>query len=265
MSSGARPPSPAALALLLVAVLAPASALAVVGGREERDPDGLRRGVVALQRGGRTFCSGALVAPDLVLTAAHCLAAGRPDRIVTLDAGFRPRARPVLASETHPGFVPGRRPADLTGPDLALLRLGGRDEARLSPFGLDGALSAGPDDLMIAGFGAAAEGTDGGKRVLRATDGLKPVPALGPVRLFVDAATDGATAGRSACHGDSGGPLLGPGSDGRPAVAGIVTFTSGPLNRRDAACGGLTAVVPVASHRDWIDAAARRLAAARAD
>ncbi len=240
-------------------------ATAIVGGQEERDPAGLRRGVVALERGGRTICSGALVAPDLVLTAAHCLAAGRPDRIAALDARFRPRSRPVLSAEVHPDFAPGLRPADQTGPDLALLKLASRDDAGLAPLGLDGGLSAAPEDLALAGFGVAAEEAQGGRRVLRAARGLKAVPAFGPARLFVDAATDGARPGRSACHGDSGGPLLGPGGDGLPAVAGIVTWTSGPLNRREAACGGLTAVVPVAGHRAWIAATARRLSGARAD
>ncbi len=264
----AAPPSPLARRLraaLILAALAPAPAAAIVGGEEERDPAGLRRGIVALERDGRPICSGALVAPDLVLTAAHCLAAGRPDRVLTLDAAFRPRRRPVLAAEAHPAFVPGRPPAEQTGPDLALLRLGGRDEAGLAPLGLDGHLSAAPEQIVVAGFGIAAEDAPAGRRVLRAARGLKAVPALGPARIFVDAATDGERMGRSACHGDSGGPLLGPGGDGRPAVAGIVTWTSGPLNRREAACGGLTAVAPVANHGDWIAAAARRLSGARTD
>jgi len=250
---------PLLAAALMLAL--PTAAVAIVGGIEERDPDGLRRGVVALYRGERLICSGALIAPDLVLSAAHCVAGVRPDRVVGLDARFRARAWPVVAAEAHPDFVPAARPADQKGVDLAVLRIGGTRDGFVL-LALDGALSSEPESLVLAGFGLASEQARGARR-LRSARGFKAVPAFGPARLFVDEATDGRRSGKSACHGDSGGPLLAPGPDGAPAVAGIVSWTSGPLDSPDAACGGLTAVVPVAAHRAWIAGAARRTAPSR--
>jgi len=240
------------------ALLAPVQA--VVGGVEERDPGGLRRSVVALHRGDRLVCSGVLIAPSLVLSAAHCIDPLRPDRIVALDEGFRWRAWSVIASAVHPSFVPGLPPIDQKGVDLGILRVSGAFDGAFSPLGLDGRIDV-SETLAIAGFGAAEDGAPSGGRRLRSARGLKSVPAFGGVRLFVDAATDGERPGRSACRGDSGGPMIGSNPGGRSAVAGIVSWTSGPLEGAVSACGGLTAVVPVGNHLDWIASAMQRLQA----
>lgn len=239
----------------------PPTARAVIGGEEERDPAGLRRAVVALYRGERLICSGTLIAPDLVLSAAHCVATASPDQVVGLDGRFRARSWQVLAAEAHPDFAPASRPAEQKGVDLAILRIGGTREG-FAPLGLDGGLSRAPDGLVLAGFGLSSEHARGGRR-LRSARGFKTVPAFGPARLLVDPATDGQRSGKSACHGDSGGPVLTAGPDGMLAVAGVVSWTSGPLDRADAACGGLTAVVPVAGHRAWIGETMRRMSAPR--
>ena len=82
---------------------------------------------------GKGFCTGALIAPDLVLTAAHCLhdrktgARIDPARIEFLAGWRNGRAaayRSVRKAATHPGYV--FRGDDGSGDvrhDLALLRL----------------------------------------------------------------------------------------------------------------------------------------------
>ena len=86
-----------------------------------------------LDVGGESFCTAALVAPDLVLTAAHCLFATGTGRQMDLGgikflAGWRDgRAsayRGIRQVAIHPGYDPmAREPREVVPSDVALLRL----------------------------------------------------------------------------------------------------------------------------------------------
>src|SRR5690349_22040598 len=74
----------------LSAVLLALPAAAIKGGHPSLDPSGLRRHVVQIKGPGGTQCTGTIVGPRLVLTAAHCFLAGRGDYTIrALDPQFR--------------------------------------------------------------------------------------------------------------------------------------------------------------------------------
>jgi secreted trypsin-like serine protease len=85
-------------------------------------------------------------------------------------------------------------------------------------------------------------------------------PGTLQIRL-VDAATRNEGAGLGACTGDSGAPVFDM-ADARPAVIGVVSWSTGPGN--SAGCGGLTGVTPLARYRDWIVQQAARMGSALA-
>jgi secreted trypsin-like serine protease len=241
---------------LLSLILPGLPAQAVVQGTTLRDPNGLRRSVVAVESSGGELCSGALVAQDLVLTAAHCLTDKASYRAVAVGRSFKPQRVNVVAIAIHPTFVTGTTPRTQPGIDLALLKLARPFGADFSPFDLRAASAIGEGDTVtIAGFGVLSERLKNSARVLRQTELL----AVGTVQVAnrVVIATDrdslAETAGAGACRGDSGGPVLTKARGGGYRLSGIISWSSGALRTNGpSACGGLTAVTSLDDHMGWI-------------
>lgn len=246
-----RLPLVSSIAAVLFAAAAPAHA--VVGGAVARDPNGVRQSVVRVESSRGELCSGVLIAPDLVLTAAHCVLQRAAYRVIAVDSAFRQRGVMAVAAALHPAFVPGTTPRTQPGVDLALLKLSqplGPDFVPLDP---RTAAPVGPGEAVeLAGFGATAESAQGTARVLRQTQlvSLGTLQVANRVLVVADSQRLAATSGAGACRGDSGGPIL----RGRQLL-GIVSWSSGALRARvKTACGGFTAVTPVAEHASWIAA-----------
>jgi secreted trypsin-like serine protease len=108
------------LAVSVLLSVSLASASAMVGGASE---DGAGRSVVTIVGSRGTFCSGALIAPDLVLSAAHCIAPGTAYKLVLYDAQRQPLLLDVKHVTTHPQFNAQSILAHRASADVALLQL----------------------------------------------------------------------------------------------------------------------------------------------
>ena len=238
-------------------------ALAVVGGVDSRDALGARASTVRVETSRGELCTGAVIAPEIVLTAAHCLMGGGSISVVSLDTRFRTRRQLVVAVLPHPSFVPGTTPRTQPGTDLALLRLAQPLPRDIEPLTLGSGLWQG-ETITMAGYGLSAENNKRTARRLRETQLVNAgnYTTQNTVKVAVDAENRGETPGAGACRGDSGGPVLrGSGTRSRDLV-GIVSWSSGPLKTQARRiCGGFTAITPVSDYRGWITEGSARLRA----
>src|SRR5258708_34754345 len=104
------------------ALLLSVPAHAIVGGGAP-SAEGIGRSVVTIVGSGRNFCTGALSAPRLVLTAAHCVQPGAIYKIVEYGADKQPQLQDVKNVGIHPSFNVQAMTAHRATADVALLQL----------------------------------------------------------------------------------------------------------------------------------------------
>src|ERR1700730_9228987 len=239
----------AGLALILCA---PADA--IVGGGVP-SAEGIGRSVVTIVGSRGNFCTGALIAPKLVLTVAHCVQPGAVYKIVDYGADRQPQLQDVRNVAIHPAFNMQAMMAHRATADVALLQLDtppkGKDPAALGMPQILGILGS---RFTIAGVGVTIRGEGSSGGIIRVA-GLVATGQPGTLQIrLVDPLTNGAREGLGACTGDSGGPVF-EDLQGGPAIIGVVSWSTGP--NASAGCGGLTGVTPLTLYRDWILQTAR--------
>jgi hypothetical protein len=229
-------------------------AAAMVGGAGA-PPATIAKAVVLIVGSRGNFCTGAALAPDLVLTAAHCVLPGADYKIVEYDAARQPQLRDVASVTAHPKFELQTLLAHRATADVALLKLVS-PLTSVTPAPLAPPMTVAPGDAFtVAGLGVAVRGDGKSGGTVRAASLIATgKPGSLQIRL-VDAATNGEKDGLGACTGDSGAPVFM--MNGPPAIIGVVSWSTGARNA--AGCGGLTGVTPLVLYRDWITHSAKIL------
>jgi hypothetical protein len=223
---------------LVALMLSAGAAGAIVGGTE--DAGALSRaGVMVLSSDGG-MCSAVVVAPDAILTAAHCATGAAEYRVHYRSEAGEPVMIPPAARAIHPGYdakaVEGRRRSI----DLALVRLPEPLPARFAAAPLSASPAAKDARVTVGGFGVLREGEAKTTGTFR-TATLPVVEPYGPSTVLVW--MEGAAKG--ACLGDSGGPIAQGGS--------VFALTSWAKGAGRSSCGRTTQGVLLGPQRAWID------------
>jgi Trypsin len=239
----------------VLALLVAAPAVAIVGGGAPL-AEGIGRSVVTIVGSRGNFCSGALIAPKLVLTVAHCVQPGATYKIVEYGADKQPQLQDVTSVAIHPAFNMAAISAHRATADVALLQLDsppkGKNAAILGVPQLPIAVG---NRFTIAGIGVTIRGEGSSGGTIRVA-GLVATGQPGTLQIrLVDPLGKGTRDGLGACTGDSGGPVF-EDRPGGPAIVGVISWSTGANG--SAGCGGLTGVTPLTLYRDWISQTARQ-------
>jgi len=230
----------------------PDTAWALGGAASSPAPAVLGTHTVMVLGSRGSACSGTLIAPDVVVTAGHCVRGSKEMAVAWFQDG-----KPVLAgvSDTalHPQFVPSERRSI----DLALVRLKTPLSGRFVPVRIEE--EAGEETrFTLAGYGLQRPYDEKSAGTLRQAD--VAMLTLSTSRIL-HLGNEAEAARLQVCKGDSGGPVF-TGAGATLQLAGVIVATYNiapkPGATWSAICGNTAQAIRLAPQRDWIEGVLRR-------
>ncbi|KAF0722392.1 hypothetical protein Ae201684P_019968 [Aphanomyces euteiches] len=214
----------------LSALLATAAGqLEIVGGKEAAVGKHLYLASLRTSTGGQTVCGGSLIAPNVILTAAHC----------SIETNYAIKYA-VIGTHYNGGTTYGETIAvkqQIVHPkynknsntnDFAIYILASNAKTAPATVSFDTVSASVP--VVVRGWGATSEGGSESSALLELTvntlTNTNCASLLSPYNVDSTMLCAGGQAGKDSCQGDSGGPLTLE-SSGSEKLVGVVSWGLG--------------------------------------
>ncbi len=189
----------------------------VVHGVADRNRD---PAVVAIDIAGEALCTGSLIAPDVVLTARHCVSETTeevecPARAAQIQGNRAASTLTILSgddAESAREVAKGKKivtpPSnELCDEDIALIQLD-REVTSITPLAIRSGDVTEGEHLRLVGFGKSGDESGAGAKLLRTN-----VPVVSVTDHEFET-------GEATCNGDSGGPAI---DEASGEIVGVVS------------------------------------------
>ena len=225
----------------------------IVGGKRVYQDDKDAKTVAMLltiENKDMGICTAALISPNVLLTAAHCIKSSAKNAVIfysaiSCESGFDiiKNAQRVEKTVIHPEYIPSTETKEGVN-DIAVIILQEKAPADYPIYQIADPDKLTKNDLYFYGYGVIGTNKNG-SGMLRKTKFTEDEYKIEKKNRTIKVTQNN---GRGICSGDSGGPGL-VNIDGESQILGVNSYVRGPKSDY---CNGESTLMLAHAYKDWL-------------